>query len=108
VRKVRASRTLTGSCFTTRIDLETCCYGPIEFDIAYAPNEVGHHYTHVDRLQLRDCRLLKLAMVAAWSADRDDQFPNGPEMRDGLLREIREAIEIRRAAPLSQAAWPGG
>src|SRR5262249_5061076 len=25
-------------------DLETCCRGPVEFDIAHAPDEVGEHY----------------------------------------------------------------
>jgi hypothetical protein len=87
------------------IDLETCCYGPIEFYIAYAPNDVGHHYTHVDQLQLRDCRLLKLAMVAACRADRDDQFPNGPELRDGLLREIRE-VDVPDGPAELGSRWP--
>jgi hypothetical protein len=75
------------------IDLETCCYGPVEFDIAHAPDEVGDHYALADRLQLRDCRILMLAMVAAWRADRDDEFPNGREVRDVLLSRIREALD---------------
>jgi hypothetical protein len=75
------------------IDFETCCYGPVEFDIAHAPDEVGDHYALADRLQLRDCRILMLAMVAAWRADRDDAFPKGREMRDTLLSRIREALD---------------
>ncbi len=75
------------------IDFETCCYGPVEFDIAHAPDEVGDHYPLADRLLLRDCRILKLAMVAAWRADRDDVFPNGREMRDELLSQVREALD---------------
>ena len=71
------------------IDLETCCYGPVEFDIAHAPEEVGGHYACSDRVLLRDCRLLVLAMVAAWRADRDDQLPNGREMLVRLLSELR-------------------
>ncbi|MBT5775621.1 MAG: phosphotransferase, partial [Dehalococcoidia bacterium] len=77
------------------IDFETCCYGPVEFDIAHTPDEVGAHYTLADRLLLRDCRILKLAMVAAWRADRDDEFPNGREMRDELLSQVREALDRR-------------
>jgi hypothetical protein len=75
------------------IDFETCCYGPIEFDIAHAPDEVGDHYTLADRLLIRDCRILKLAMVAAWRSDRDDVFPKGREMRDEFLGMIRETLD---------------
>ena len=71
------------------IDLETCCYGPVEFDIAHAPDEVGDHYALANRLLLRDCRLLVLAMVAAWRADRDDELPNRREMLERLLSELR-------------------
>ena len=71
------------------IDLETCCYGPVEFDIAHAPDEVGGHYALADRRLLRDCRMLVLAMVAAWRADRDDELPNGREMRGRLISELR-------------------
>ncbi len=83
-------RTTSGMRF---IDLETCCYGPVEFDIAHAPDEVGDHYALADRLLLRDCRILVLAMIAAWRADRDDEFPNAREMRDGLLSMIRHALD---------------
>lgn len=75
------------------IDFETCCYGPVEFDIAHAPDSVGEHYVRADPLQLRDCRILSLAMVAAWRADRDDVFPNGREMRDELLGTVRQALD---------------
>jgi thiamine kinase-like enzyme len=77
------------------IDLETCCYGPVEFDIAHAPNEVGDHYAPVDPLLLRDCRMLMLAMVAAWRADRDDDFPNRQAERDALLSMIRQASRLK-------------
>ncbi|MGH8967432.1 MAG: phosphotransferase, partial [Actinomycetes bacterium] len=47
------------------IDLETCCRGPIEFDVAHAPDEVGAHYPDVDQVLLDQCRRLVLAMVGA-------------------------------------------
>ncbi len=72
------------------VDLQTCCYGPVEFDIAHAPDDVGEHYALADPRQLRDCRVLTLALVAAWRADRDDNFPNGREMREALLARIRQ------------------
>jgi len=83
-------RTTSGMRF---IDFETCCYGPVEFDIAHAPHEVGDHYALADRLLVRDCQILILAMVAAWRADGDDEFPNGCEMREALLSELREALD---------------
>ena len=81
-------RTTVGMRF---IDLETCCYGPVEFDIAHAPDEVGDHYAPADPLLLRDCRNLKLSMIAAWRADRDDDFPNRRAQLDALLSTIRQA-----------------
>lgn len=47
------------------IDLETCCRGPVEFDIAVAPEAVAEHYPGVDHTLLRECRVLALALVAA-------------------------------------------
>lgn len=85
-------RTTSGLRF---IDFETCCYGPIEFDIAHAPDEVGDHYPLADPRLLRDCRILILAMIAAWRADRDDDFPNRRGVRDGLLNRIRKALDHR-------------
>ncbi len=75
------------------IDLETCCRGPIEFDLAHAPEEVGEHYPGVDPDLHRDCRILMHAMVAAWRWDRDDQLPNGRQMAIEKLSEIRRALD---------------
>lgn len=75
------------------IDLETCCRGPIEFDLAHAPEAVSEHYPGVDQELLRDCRVLVLAMVAAWRWDRDDQFPNGLGMGRELLAQVRRMLE---------------
>ena len=82
-------RTASGPRF---IDFETCCYGPVEFDLAHTPNEVANHYPQADPLLIRDCRILSMAMVASWRADRDDAFPGGRQMRDQLLAEVRTAL----------------
>jgi len=74
-------------------DLETCCRGPVEFDIAHVPDEVSEHYPDADQELLRECRILMLAMVAAWRWDRDDQFPNGRRAAVELLSEMRTALE---------------
>ena len=72
------------------IDLETCCRGPVEFDLAHVPETVSQHYPGVDQGLLRDCRQLVLAMVAAWRWDRGDQFPNGTRAREEFLRALRD------------------
>ncbi len=59
------------------IDFETCCRGPVEFDLAHAPEEVSKHYPGVDHHLLRECQILALAMITTWRWDRCDQLPNG-------------------------------
>ena len=71
------------------IDLETCCRGPVEFDLAHVPEEVSECYASVDQELLRACRLLVLAMVAAWRWDLDDQLPNGKRAGQELLGALR-------------------
>ncbi|WP_433296226.1 phosphotransferase family protein [Actinoplanes sp. CA-030573] len=73
------------------IDFETCCRGPVEFDLAHAPDEVADHYPGVDHQLLRDCRTLVLAMITAWRWDRDDQFPDGHRLGIEWLNELRKA-----------------
>ena len=73
-------------------DLETCCRGPVEFDLAHVPEEVSTHYRGADQDLLRECRILMLAMVATWRWDRDDQLPNGHRMGTELLSQIRAAL----------------
>jgi thiamine kinase-like enzyme len=77
------------------IDLETCCRGPIEFDLAHVPQAVVEHYPDVDQELLGECRGLVLAMVAAWRWDAADQFPNGQ-------RAARDLVSTLRAGP----PWP--
>ena len=74
------------------IDLETCCRGPVEFDLAHAPEEVGAHYPGADRDLLRTCRLLMLAMITTWRWDRDDHFPNGRQRGVEWLGQLRVAL----------------
>ena len=75
------------------IDLETCCRGPVEFDLAHAPEEVGAHYPGADQDLLRACRLLMLAMITTWRWDRDDRFPNGRQRGVEWLSRLRAALD---------------
>jgi hypothetical protein len=77
------------------IDLEACCRGPVEFDVAHVPEAVSDRYPGVDQDLLRDCRHLVLAMVTAWRWESDDQFPGGK-------RAGRELLRVLRAGP----PWP--
>jgi aminoglycoside phosphotransferase (APT) family kinase protein len=71
------------------IDLETCCRGPVEFDLAHAPEEVGEHYPGADPGLLRDCRMLMLAMITAWRWDRDDRLPDGRRLAAEWISRLR-------------------
>jgi hypothetical protein len=87
-----------GNLLTTKngllfIDLETCCRGPVEFDLAHAPEEVGDHYPGVNQGLLRECRILVLAMITTWRWDRGDQLPNGRQLGTAWLSQIRAAFD---------------
>jgi hypothetical protein len=74
------------------VDLETACRGPVEFDLAHVPKEVSACYSGIDHALLDDCRVLVLAMVAAWLSDPQDRFP-------GRTEAGRELIAALRAGP---------
>lgn len=59
------------------------------------PEEISARYPGVDQELLLECRILDLAMVAAWRWDLGDQFPNGQ-------RAGRELVSTLRRGPL----WP--
>jgi Ser/Thr protein kinase RdoA (MazF antagonist) len=87
-----------GNVLTTKngllfIDFETCCRGPVEFDLAHAPEEVSGHYPGVNQDLLRECRILVLAMVTTWRWDRDDQLPDGRQLGAEWLSQIRAALD---------------
>jgi hypothetical protein len=87
-----------GNVLTTKngllfIDLETCCRGPVEFDLAHAPAEVSEHYPGVNQDLLGECRILVLAMITTWRWDRGDQLPHGRQLGIEWLSEIRAALD---------------
>ena len=71
------------------IDLETACRGPVEFDLAHVPQEVSADYPDLDQALLRQCRMLVLAMVAAWRLEPGDQLPSGERAAAQLLAALR-------------------
>ncbi|MGI8794232.1 MAG: phosphotransferase [Acidimicrobiales bacterium] len=89
-------RTAEGLLF---VDLETCCRGPIEFDIAHAtstsngpPIEVGALYAGADQSLVRDCWMLMLAMVTAWRCEPGDDLPNGRARAMDWIGQLRAAV----------------
>lgn len=87
------------------LDLETCCRGPVEFDLAHGPPEVAAHYRGADPQLLRHCRLLVLAMITAWRWDREDQFPNGTALGRLWADQLRAARQ--GSDDLAPHALPG-
>jgi len=84
-----------GNLLSTRdgllfIDFETCCRGPIEFDVAHVPEEVSARYRDIDQVLLAECRRLVLAMVAAWRWDIRDEFPDGHRHGRHILSLLRQ------------------
>ena len=91
-----------GNVLTTRrgplfVDLETCCRGPVEFDVAHAPEEVGDLYPGANHDLVHQCRTLMWALFTTWRWRRDDQFPNGRHWRMAGLRQLRS--ELDRSGP---------
>jgi aminoglycoside phosphotransferase (APT) family kinase protein len=84
-----------GNVLTTQsgplfIDFETCCRGPVEFDLAHVPEGVSERYPGADEELLTACRGLVLAMVAAWRFDLGDQFPDRQRASRALLGALRD------------------
>ncbi|WP_328491737.1 phosphotransferase [Streptomyces sp. NBC_00414] len=75
------------------VDLGTACRGPIEFDLAHAPEEVGEHYAGADHGLIHRCRALNWAMFSAWRWRRDDQLPDRAHWRVEGLRRVGAALD---------------
>lgn len=73
------------------VDLETCCRGPVEFDLAHAPPGIGELYPGVDLEVLRMSRTLVLAINTSWRWERGDQLPDGRRLAEEWLGQIRAA-----------------
>jgi len=87
------------------VDFETCCRGPVEFDLAHAllpagvggqvlaAEEISEHYPGANRDVVEQCRILVWAMVTTWRWRQDDQLPNGRYWRVEGLRQLRLALD---------------
>lgn len=75
-----------GSLF---IDFENCARGPIEFDLAWVPDEVSKLYRGADHDLVAACRAAVLALVAAHRWRHDDKHPSGRESGVAFLDVLR-------------------
>lgn len=87
-----------GNLLSTRkgplfVDLGTSCRGPVEFDVAHAPEEVGEHYPGANQDLIHQCRILMWALFTTWRWRRDDQLPNRSYWRIEGLNQLRAALD---------------
>ncbi len=87
-----------GNLLSTRrgplfVDLATCCHGPIEFDLAHAPEEAAEHYPEADHDLVRQCRAVMWALFSTWRWRQDDQFPDRRHWRAEGLNRVRAALD---------------
>ncbi|EFL36896.1 conserved hypothetical protein [Streptomyces viridochromogenes DSM 40736] len=75
------------------VDLATCCRGPIEFDLAHAPEDVAEHCAGADLALMHRCRALNWALFSAWRWRRDDQMPDRDHWRVEGLNRVRAAVD---------------
>lgn len=78
------------------VDLETCCRGPVEFDIAHAtivkgvpPTEVARQYPRADVPLVRACWRLALALAIAWRFEPGDDLPDRTTRARNWVEELR-------------------
>jgi hypothetical protein len=75
------------------VDLGTCCRGPVEFDVAHAPEEVGKRYPGADHDLIGQCRILMWALFTTWRWRYDDQLPNRDYWRAEGLDRVRAELD---------------
>jgi hypothetical protein len=72
------------------IDFENTARGPVEYDLAWVPDEVSKNYENADQELVDECRGVVLAIIAAHRWNRDDQHPSGRESGVAFLDALRK------------------
>jgi hypothetical protein len=75
------------------IDLHTCQRGPVEYDIAYAPEEVVAHYPGANHHLVHQFRILMWAGFTTMRWRPWDQLPNRDYWRVEGLNRLRAALD---------------
>jgi hypothetical protein len=72
------------------IDFENTAHGPIEYDLAWVPDEVCDRHPDADHDLIDECRGVVLAIIAMHRWSRDDQHPSGRRSGVAFLNALRE------------------
>jgi hypothetical protein len=75
------------------IDLHTCQRGPIEYDIAYVPEEVAVHYPGANQHLVHQFHILMWAGFTTMRWRSGDQFPSRDHWRGEGLNRLRTALD---------------
>jgi hypothetical protein len=71
------------------MDFENACRGPVEYDLAWVPDEVAARHPDVDRRLLDDCRGIVLAIIATHRWTAGDEHPSGRASGVAFLDALR-------------------
>ena len=87
-----------GNLLSTRsgprfVDLHTCQRGPVEYDLAYAPEEVAVHYPGANHPLVHQFRILMWAGFTTMRWRPGDQLPDRDHWRVAGLTRLRAALE---------------
>jgi len=85
------------------IDFENTARGPVEFDLAWVPNDVCERYPNADPELLDECRGVVLAIIAMHRWSRGDEHPSGRESGVAFLNALREGPPW---PTLDAVSWP--
>lgn len=75
------------------IDLQTCQRGPIEYDLAFVPEEVAVHYPGANQQLVHQFRILNWAGFTTMRWRAADQFPDRDYWRIEGFNRLRTALE---------------
>ncbi len=75
------------------IDVGTLQRGPVEYDLAYAPEEVTGHYPAANQRLVQKFRILMWAGIATMRWNHHDQYPRRDYWRAESLNKLRTALE---------------
>jgi aminoglycoside phosphotransferase (APT) family kinase protein len=92
--------TTTGPLF---MDFEDAVRGPVEFDLAWVPQEVSERCPDADQDLVDECRGVVLAIIATHRWSRDDEHPSGRRSGVAFLDALRKG---RPWPTLDTVSWP--
>jgi hypothetical protein len=75
------------------IDVGTLQRGPVEYDLAYAPEDVTEHYPGANQRLVQELRILMWAGIATMRWNQHDQYPRRDYWRSESLNQLRTALE---------------